>query len=241
MMFRDNKVKTLVCSALCAVAMSAEAQSTLPSPYSSVDGGVVVSSFFTMDAPSTPKGIFINAMLWAADHMPDAEEGAPGPVPCDIDAMQLSIDCVVASKKFGGQYSFRLTVRVADNILTTLASDISHEAAMDVVKITKRSKFDKFQPDKKPKQKEYMDDFAALYEALLNDMTAYVASHDVPAVTHWTQIEQHDVTKDMTEDECILALGRPVRKQEQTSKVQWIYDSFTFLYFDGGKLFSFVK
>ena len=231
----------LVCSAFCAVSLSGQAQSNLPTPYSSVDGGVVVSNFFTMDAPDTTEDIYVNALLWATNNVIAAEDVAPGPVESDTDAQQLSIDCALTSKKLDGIYFFKLSVRVADNILTTLASDINYQSEVAVVKFTKRTSFDKLQPDKKSKHKEYMDDFASLYPKLLSSLTEYISSHEPPTITHWSQISQNDVVKGMTEDECLLSLGRPVRKQEQGSKVQWIYDSYTYLFFEDGKLVSLIR
>ena len=240
-MLPKHKIIAFASSALCAVCATVQAQTALPSPYSSVDGGVVVSNFYTMSTPSKSQDIYINALLWATDNVVANEDTAPGPVECDIDAKQLAIECMLQSKKFDVIYVFTLSIKVADNILTTLAADIGYESEVAVVKLTKRASFDKFQPDKKEKHKEYMNDFAALYAKLLTNLTEYVASHTPPTSTHWAQIRQNDVVKGMTEDECLLSLGRPVRTQEQGTKIQWIYDSYTYLFFEGGKVVSLIR
>lgn len=240
-MLPKHKIIAFASSALCAVCATVQAQTALPSPYSSVDGGVVVSNFYTMSAPSSSQDIFLNALLWATDNMTSTESEAPGPATCDVDGRSLSINCVIASKKLEVNYVFTLSAKVSDNILTVLASDIGCEGEVAVVKLTKRLSFNKFQPEKKEKHKEYMDDFAALYKKLLDDMTTFIASHEPPTVTHWNQVRENEVVKGMTEDECLLAIGRPVKRQEQGSKTQWIYGSFSFVYFENGRVVSLIR
>ena len=130
---------------------------------------------------------------------------------------------------------------MADNIITILASDISCETQVAPIKLVRRLPFEKLQPEKKEKHKENLNEFAALYETYSKQMLEYIASTNPPVVTHWTEIKNKEVVKGMTAAECLLSMGKPASVQKSDGKEEWMYDAYTYLFFENGLLTSFIK
>lgn len=218
---------------------------SVPSPYTVVKDKVVISQFHTLEQPSTPEGIFVNALLWAIDHREFAdlgeEEKEKMAFAVDYDKRQFTVELMQKGDSSGACYNSLFSVKVADNIITILASDISCETQVAPIKLIRRMPFEKLQPEKKEKHKENLDEFAALYEAYAKQMLEYIVSTKSPVITHWTEIKAKEVVKGMTAAECLLSMGKPASVQKSGGKEEWMYDSYTYLFFENGKLASFIK
>lgn len=218
---------------------------TSGSPYSDVKGKRVISRFRSLDKPATgAEGIFLNALLWVIENREAAreeEESGTGRPEADYDKMQFSVPMVEHDARSNSCYRYLLSVRVSDNIVTLLASDITYEAETAVIKLVKRFPFEKLQPEKKPKHREYLDGFASLCEERFRLLLKAVEENTPPVIRHWTEIKENRVEKGMTEAECLLSMGKPASVQKQGDKTEWMYDSYTYLFFENGRLSSFIK
>ncbi len=236
-----NKVISL-CIGLLGVCMNSLQAQNLFEPYSEVKGKVVISQFQSLDKPGTEEGIFLNALLWTIENreVREADEEVLD-IDVDYDKRQFALETLRTNPKTGSLYRYVLSVKVTDNIITMLASDITYEAETAVIKLVKRLPFEKLQPEKKPKHKAYLDEYAVLYQACFRKMLEAVSVDEPPVITHWREIKEKNIVKGMTEAECILSLGRPASVQKQGSKTEWMYDSYTYLFFENGVLSSFIR
>lgn len=227
------------CLFLCSLSIQAQKNN----PYSEVKGKRVISEFHSLDKPSTSQAIFLNALLWVINkqELPQ-EEGVTAPVrEVDYDNQQLSAEFSLISPKTESCYRYIFTVKVSDNIITLLASDITQEAAVSVIKITKKLNYNKLQPEKKPKHQEYMDEFASLYADFTKEILQAVSNNVAPVVTHWTEIKNKEVVKGMNEAECLMAWGKPISMQTNGNKTEWMYDSYTYAFFENGVVTTIIK
>ncbi|KAB4178413.1 hypothetical protein GAQ34_23190, partial [Bacteroides uniformis] len=60
-------------------------------------------------------------------------------------------------------------------------------------------------------------------------------------ITHWNEININKPVKGMTEDECLLACGKPQTIQESNGAVQWMYSSSFYLFFKNGHVETIIK
>lgn len=214
----------------------------VPSPsYAKVEGKTVISQFYTLDKPHTAEDIFLNALLWTIENREKTEEEKMPTIEINYDKKQFDVEIVQTISKTVSRYRYLLSVKVSDNIITMLVSNIAYEAEAAVIKLVKRLPFEKLQPEKKPKHKEYLDEFAAISKANFMQMLKAIADNESPVITHWTEVKEKNVTKGMTEAECVLALGKPASVQRQGTKAEWMYDAYTYLFFENGILNSFIK
>ncbi len=232
------------CLALGAACVQLHAQGNVPPPYSEVNGSVVISGFHTLGKPSSPEGIFLNALLWTIENREpadtDAGKGGHG-IETDYDRRQFRLESVLASPRSTSRYRCRLSVKVTDNIITILASDITCEAETGVIKLVKRLPFEKLQPGKKPKHKEHLDEFAKLHKETVGRMLEAIAASPAPALTHWTEIKDRQVVKGMSKQECLLSFGKPASVQRQGSREEWMYDSYTYVFLENDTVTSLIK
>lgn len=235
-----NKI-TLFISCLLVFALSMQAQKK--NPYSEVKGKRVISEFHSLDKPQSSQAIFLNALLWVINkqELPQ-QEGEPIPVrEVDYDNQQLTAEFAVVSPKSESCYRYLFTVKVSDNIITLLASDITQEAAISVIKLTKKLNFNKLQPEKKPKHQEYLNEFASLYNDFTQEALQAVTNNTPPVVAHWNEIKDKEVVKGMNEAECLMAWGKPLSIQKNGNKTEWMYDSYTYAFFENGIVATIIK
>lgn len=224
---------------LCA--MSAKAQ--LAAPYSEVKGNVVISEFHTLDKPSTTQGIFLNGLLWMIENreVENTDEEKKSAFEVDYDKNQFTLELVQTNPKTSSRYRCLFSAKVVDNIVTLMSSNITYEAETSVIKLVKRLPFEKLQPEKKPKHKDYLDEFAALHKDFVNKLLEAIAANPAPNITHWTEIKDKDVVKGMNKPECLLSFGKPASVQRQGNKEEWMYDSYTYVFFENGIVTSLIK
>lgn len=223
---------------LCCISVKAQ---TTESPYSDVKGKRVISRFHSLEKPSDAESIFLNSLLWTIENKENTPEEENNKLKPDYDKRQFSVLLTQHNVQSGSCYRYTLSVRVSDNIITLLASDITYEAETAVIKLVKRLPFEKLQPEKKPKHQEYLDEFASIYEEQTKKLLKAVEENVPPVIRHWTEIKENRVEKGMTESECLLAMGKPASIQKQGDKTEWMYNSYTYLFFENGILSSFIR
>ncbi len=217
------------------------------SPYSEVKGKTVISEFHTLNKPSTTEGIFVNALLWMIEHKDKSLEDTHTKnenkklFEVDYDKKQLLAEVTLTNPKTDSFYRYLYSAKITDNIITILASDISFEAQSNVIKFVKRLTFEKLQPEKKPKHKEYLDEFAKLHRIKVDEMLEAITQNPAPPITHWDKIKENDVVKGMNKAECLMSFGKPASIQKQGNKEEWMYDSYTYLFFENGIVQSLIK
>lgn len=234
----------ICCLVLCAVYMPLHAQGIVSTPYSEMEGSVVISEFHTLDNPSTAEGIFLNALLWMIENKEpecNVAEEEKSVFEVDYDKKQYATELVLANAQNTSRYRCSFSAKVADNIVTVLASHITYEAETNVIKLVKRLPFEKLQPEKKPKHKEYLQEFAALHKKTIKQMLEAITKQPAPSVTHWTEIKEKNVVKGMNKSECLLAFGKPASIQRQGNKEEWMYNSYTYVFFEDGIVSSLIK
>ena len=196
---------------LCTVCMQLHAQGSISSPYSEVKGNVVISEFHTLDKPTSAEGIFLNALLWMIENreLENTEEEDKSTFEIDYDKKQYLLEFTQTNFQSASRYRCLFSVKVTDNIITILASNITYEAETNVIKLIKRLAFEKLQPEKKPKHKEYLNEFAKLHKETVKRMLEAITTNPAPTITHWTEIKDKEVVKGMSKQECLLAFGKP--------------------------------
>lgn len=94
----------------------------------------------------------------------------------------------------------------------------------------KLTPMEKLQPEKRTSHKETMDDFVHIESQMLNKMFDFVSTNQLSPISHWNEISIGKPVKGMTEDECLLAFGKPQTVSESNGEVQWMYSS-SFIFF----------
>ena len=127
----------------------------------------------------------------------------------------------------------------AKNFSCDLISNIRIESSAVIMK--KITPMEKLQPDKKASHKEIMDDFIQVESQVLNKMFDFIITNQLSPITHWNEININKPVKGMTEDECLLAFGKPQTIQESNGEVQWMYSSSFYLFFKNGHVETIIK
>ena len=129
--------------------------------------------------------------------------------------------------------------QVKDGKLVYYLSNIRIESSAVIMK--KITPMEKLQPDKKASHKEIMDDFVQVESQVLNKMFDFIVTNQLSPITHWNEISINKPVKGMTEDECLLAFGKPQTIQESNGEVQWMYSSSFYLFFKNGHVETIIK
>lgn len=88
---------------------------------------------------------------------------------------------------------------------------------------------------------QVMDDFVQVESQVLNKMFDFIITNQLSPITHWNEININKPVKGMTEDECLLAFGKPQTIQESNGEVQWMYSSSFYLFFKNGHVETIIK
>lgn len=232
------------CLVLCTVCIQLHAQGNISSPYSEIKGNIVISEFHALDKPSSTEGIFLNALLWVIENRESENtetEKDKSTFDIDYDKKQYMLELIQTNTQSASRYRCSFSVKATDNIITILASNITYEAETSVIKLVKRLAFEKLQPEKKPKHKEYLNEFAILHKETVKRMLEAITTNPAPTITHWTEIKNKEVVKGMSKQECLLAFGKPASVQKQGNKEEWMYDSYTYVFFENEIVTSLIK
>lgn len=206
----------------------------------SVDGNKYVVSGFIPFSTIQDENIYANALLWTIKNVcPQLREGI---IEVNVPAKNLSCDLKLASQADSNQkntYYCKALFQVKDSKLVYYLSNIQIESSAVIMK--KITPIEKLQPEKKTSHKEMMDDFVQVESLVLNKMFDFIATNQLSPITHWNEISINKPVKGMTEEECLLAFGKPQTIQESNGEVQWMYSSSFYLFFKNGKVETIIK
>ena len=179
--------------------------------------------------------IFANALLWAVERGEKYKELIED---CDFEKLRLTIDYNLVQD---GQiaYTSQLTLQVSQGRLVYLVHDIKGQPS-GLSSVLGAVNFDKLNPEKKTKHQTLIEDFEALDKKDLKKMFEYVRNHNTE-VSKWESISEHRIEKGMSIEEVLLILGKPINIQKSAETVQYMYNTFTYVFFENGKVKSFMQ
>ena len=159
-----------------------------------------------------------------------------------VPAKSFSCNLVLTSQADAKQkntYYCTAQFQVKDGKLVYYLSNIQIESLVVVMK--KLTPMEKLQPEKRTSHKETMDDFVHIESQMLNKMFDFVSTNQLSPISHWNEISIGKPVKGMTEDECLLAFGKPQTVSESNGEVQWMYSSSFYLFFKNGHVETIIK
>lgn len=203
-------------------------------PLSTADNMIICTG--SENIVNTDKIIFANSLLWAIDKGSKLKENI---LQCDLNAMRYTARMSLASANDSKQsYTCNLTIQVISGQLVYLVSEIQSVTAGI---LGKSMPFEKLNPEKKVKHKACMDGFVLLNSRMLDDFFKFVRENQISDLSHWDSVCNGNLVKGMNMTECKLIMGRPVDVQESPQRVQWMYDAYTYLFFEKGLLTTILK
>ena len=193
----------------------------------SADGSKYVVNGFIPFSPMIDESIYANALLWTIKNVCSAQRD--GITEVSIPAKSFSCNLVLTSQADAKQkntYYCTAQFQVKDGKLVIMK---------------KVTPMEKLQPEKKPSHQETMDDFVQIESQMLNKLFDFVSTNQLSPITHWNEINIGKPVKGMTEDECLLAFGKPQTISESNGEVQWMYSSSFYLFFKNGCVETIIK
>ena len=206
----------------------------------SADGSKYVVNGFIPFSPMIDESIYANALLWTIKNVCSAQRD--GITEVSIPAKSFSCNLVLTSQADAKQkntYYCTAQFQVKDGKLVYYLSNIQIESSVVIMK--KVTPMEKLQPEKKPSHQETMDDFVQIESQMLNKLFDFVSTNQLSPITHWNEINIGKPVKGMTEDECLLAFGKPQTISESNGEVQWMYSSSFYLFFKNGCVETIIK
>ena len=185
----------------------------------SADGSKYVVNGFIPFSPMIDESIYANALLWTIKNVCSAQRD--GITEVSIPAKSFSCNLVLTSQADAKQkntYYCTAQFQVKDGKLVYYLSNIQ-----------------------KPSHQETMDDFVQIESQMLNKLFDFVSTNQLSPITHWNEINIGKPVKGMTEDECLLAFGKPQTISESNGEVQWMYSSSFYLFFKNGCVETIIK
>lgn len=172
--------------------------------------------------------IFANAVIWT---LQQAESGKDNLVLCDWSSFKETALFRLISPNSRRAYSFEMTVRVSDEQLVWDVRDIK---VFPLASVKVGIPLEKYYPAKKPAQREVLDEVDYLMTDFLDSFVSFVNSYE--AVFHTEAIKAGRLEKGMTQDECLLIQGKPIRISDNGKKTTWLYADDSYLIFEDGRL-----
>lgn len=228
---------TLSLMLLCALTTSAQVKTYHVETTS--DGQRAVSAFVTFDTRSSDE-IFANTLLWTVEHIcPRFREGIK-----ELEIQNKSIKCDWAvpsssNSELKNIYYCKATFRVLENKFIFYISDIQIESSALLGK--KVMPLAKLTPDKKKGHQEIIEDFEQSVSAGLDKLIGYVGKNEMAAVKNWTAIGKGEVVKGMTQEEVLMACGRPQLTSEEGAEIQWKYSGSLYVFLKNGIVSNVLK
>ena len=186
------------------------------------------------------ENIYANALLWTIKNVCSVQR--EGITEVSVPAKSFSCNLVLTSQADAKQkntYYCTAQFQVKDGKLVYYLSNIQIESLVVVMK--KLTPMEKLQPEKRTSHKETMDDFVHIESQMLNKMFDFVSTNPLSPISHWNEISIGKPVKGMTEDECLLAFGKPQTVSESNGEVQWLYSSSFYLFFKNGHVETIIK
>lgn len=226
------------CLAICALLAKAQSFTEIGATYplQKNNGKCEVSGFINF-TNSTDERIFTNALLWVVKNIcPQLQEGIKE---ISVPAKKFTFEIVIKPDGAKSTYYSNATFRVADGKLIYYISDIEVESTSLVIK--RLTPFEKLNPEKKEAHKQMIAEFEKLSSQILNNIFDYVSTYQSSPITHWSDISIHRAVEGMTEDECLLAFGKPQSIMETNGEIQWMYTTSFYLFFKQGVVSTIIK
>lgn len=237
------KRQILILTYLLAGVISAFGQtfSELKTQYPiSADGkNYVVSGFIPLNNMSD-ETIFANTLLWTIKNVcPELREGIH-----DLNVKEKSFYCdwtLNSSADFNQKniYYCKARFQVKEGKLIYFLSNILIESSVLMMK--RQTPMENLKPEKKEAHKEIMNDFVKSESQALNKLFDFIITNKVSTITHWSDIAISRPVKGMTEDECLMAFGKPRSIQENNGEVQWMYSGSFYLFFRNGVVETILR
>ncbi|MCD8310510.1 MAG: hypothetical protein LUB83_04780 [Prevotellaceae bacterium] len=206
----------------------------------SEEGSKYVVSGFTPFYSLSDDVIYANALLWTIDNICDAAR--EGITEVNVNTKSFSYDLTLESSAGSSQsnlYTCKVKIQVASGKLVYYISNIQVQSQILLLK--KVTPIEKLQPDKKESHKSTVNDFVKMESQVLNKMFDFVNTNTPSEITHWTEINIGKPVTGMTEDECLMAFGKPQSVSESNGETQWMYTSSFYLFFKNGKVDTIIK
>lgn len=206
----------------------------------SADGKNYVVSGFIPFSNMSDEAVFANTLLWTINNVcPELREGIHE---LNVSAKSFHCDWVLHSNAASNQknvYYCKARFQVKEGKLIYYLSNILIESSVLMMK--RQTPMEKLKPEKKESHKEIMDDFVLSESQALNKLFDFVTTNKVSTVTHWNDIAISRPVKGMTEDECLMAFGKPRSIQENNGEVQWMYSGSFYLFFRNGQVETIIR
>lgn len=180
---------------------------------------------------------FGSAVLWAMEQG-DPAAGSKGILE-SYDAGTHRVVMKPTLPAGDNSYVFNLTMQVSGGKIEFLVEKIKCVPKGMLGGLTAIN-FDKVNLEKKPKQKEFIDQFDALCDTYMQRILTEITSKE-GNLGNWEAINKGQVVKGMTEKECLMAVGKPATIVENTQRVQWTYESGMIVVFENGIVTAIVK
>lgn len=199
----------------------------------------VVSGFLPINGMND-EAIYANTLLWTIKNIcPELKKGIH-----DMNVTSKSFVCdwnlnSIADSNQRNLYHCKAKFQVKEGKLIYYLSHILVESSVLMMK--RQTPMEKLNPEKKSSHKEIMEDFVRSESQVLNKLFDFVSTNKVGPITHWNDIAIGRPVKDMTEEECLIAFGKPRSIQENNGEVQWMYSGSFYLFFKNSKVKTVVR
>lgn len=179
--------------------------------------------------------IFLNAMLWTIERGTQLKELISD---CDFEKLRLTLDYNIIQEE-ATSFASKLTIQVSQGRLVYLVSDIKGQQT-GLGGMLGAVQFNKMNPEKKPKQKQMVEEFEQQNKKILQSLLEFVGSTKTD-LTFWQQISEGKLEKGMSKTDVMLILGKPIDIQTASGTTQMMYNSFTYVFLEEGKVKSFMQ
>ena len=156
----------------------------------------------------------------------------------DYEKMRFTMDYNIIRE---GQSSFaaKLTIQVGQGRMVYLVNNIKGQTS-GFSGMLGAAIFDKMSPEKKPKQKIMIEEFESANKKELLSLFEYINYHN-KRLEHWNSIIENRIEKGMDVDDVTLILGKPIDIQKSGETTQYMYNTFTYVFFENGEVKSFMQ
>lgn len=182
------------------------------------------------------RSAFVSALLWAIDKGPKLKENIEQ---CDFDKLKFTVKInILPDENVKEAYNCNLTIQVVEQRMFFLVNDIVVTTSGI---LGKRTPFEKLNPEKKEKHQEYYDDFTKYGSSMIRDVLKYIGKNGVQQVPNWNKVKNEVLETGLNEVECKLIMGKPINVHDSGQRVQWMYSTSTYLFFENGRLKTILK
>lgn len=177
--------------------------------------------------------LFVNALLYTIEQ---AESGKKHILRLDINERSFSVLMLLPSRFYPESktyYKFANTLTVTGNHVSFISSEM-HVCSSNLFGDPKEIPFEKLQPEKKGKHKNYVNEMAAENSAYLDELFCFVKKNTPLPVVHWQEIAERNIVKGMNETECLLAVGKPQYIRKTGNQTKWMVNNDFVVMFENG-------